>query len=108
VMNVKPGIEAVVCRPLGGEMVATIGDNRKLLIFPLDGVPEMARGQGVYLQRYKDGGLLDAVSFVWKEGLTDQNNRNFPPADLKEWKGERAQAGRIAPRGWAKSGKFSD
>jgi topoisomerase-4 subunit A len=108
VMNVKPGVEAVVCRPLAGEMVATIGDNRKLLIFPLDGVPEMARGQGVYLQRYKDGSLLDAVSFVWKDGLTDQNNRNFPPSDLKDWKGERAQAGRIVPRGWAKSGKFSD
>ena len=52
-----------------------VGENRKLLIFPLDEVPEMARGQGVYLQRYKDGGLLDATTFTWKDGLKDENNR---------------------------------
>ena len=68
---------------------------------------ELARGQGVYLQRYKDGGLLDAIGFTREHGLQDQNNRGFPPGELKEWKGERAQAGRIAPRGWAKSGKFA-
>ncbi|MGZ5922557.1 MAG: DNA topoisomerase IV subunit A [Rhizomicrobium sp.] len=107
VMNVKPGIEAAVARPLAGDHVAVIGENRKLLIFALSEVPEMARGQGVYLQRYKDGALLDAVAFTWKEGLVDENNRGFPPGELKEWKGERAQAGRIAPRGWAKSGKFA-
>ena len=107
VMNVKPGIEAAVARPLEGDHVAVVGENRKLLIFPLSEVPEMARGQGVYLQRYKDGDLLDAIAFVWKEGLVDENNRNFPASDLKEWKGERAQAGRIVPRGWAKSGKFA-
>jgi topoisomerase-4 subunit A len=106
-MNVKPGIEAAVARPLEGDHVAVVGENRKLLIFPLAEVPEMARGQGVYLQRYKDGDLLDAIAFVWKEGLNDENNRNFPASDLKEWKGERAQAGRIVPRGWAKSGKFA-
>jgi len=61
----------------------------------------------VYLQRYKDGDLLDAIAFVWKEGLIDENNRNFSASELKEWKGERAQAGRIVPRGWAKSGKFA-
>ncbi|HEY4274827.1 MAG TPA: DNA topoisomerase IV subunit A [Rhizomicrobium sp.] len=107
VMNVKPGIEAAVVRPLTGDQVAVVGDNRKLLIFPLAEIPEMTRGQGVYMQRYKDGGLLDAISFTWKEGLADENNRNFSPSELKEWKGERAQAGRIVPRGWAKSGKFS-
>ena len=107
VMNVKPGIEAAVARPADGDHVAVVGDNRKLLIFPVSELPEMARGQGVYLQRYKDGGLADAVAFVWKEGLTDQNGRNFPPPELKEWKGERSQAGRIVPRGWAKSGKFA-
>ncbi len=107
VMNVKPGIEAAVARPVEGDHVAVTGENRKLLIFPLSEVPEMARGQGVYLQRYKDGGLLDAIAFVWKEGLVDENNRNFPASELKEWKGERAQAGRIVPRGWAKSGKFA-
>ena len=92
VMNVKPGVEAVVARPVQGDHVAVVGDNRKLLIFPLTDVPEMARGQGVYLQKYKDGGLLDAATFVWKEGLKDENGRLFGPSDLKEWKGERAQA----------------
>ncbi len=107
VMNVKPGIEAAVACPADGDHIAVVGENRKLLIFAISDVPEMARGQGVYLQRYKDGGLLDATAFVWKDGLLDQNNRSFAPAELKEWKGERAQAGRIAPRGWAKSGKFA-
>jgi topoisomerase-4 subunit A len=107
VMNVKDGSRAVVARAVQGDQVATVGENRKLLIFPLSEVPEMARGQGVFLQRYKDGGLADAIVFDWKDGLTDENNRNFPPAELKEWKGERAQAGRIVPRGWAKSGKFA-
>jgi topoisomerase-4 subunit A len=107
VMNVKPGIEAAVARPADGDHVAVVGENRKLLIFPISDMPEMARGQGVYLQRYKDGGLADAIAFVWKEGLTDQNGRNFPASELKEWKGERSQAGRIVPRGWAKSGKFT-
>ena len=68
----------------------------------------MARGQGVFLQRYKDGALLDAVAFTWKAGLKDENGRLFETSELKEWRGERAQAGRIVPRGWAKSGKFGD
>jgi topoisomerase-4 subunit A len=104
---VKDGAVAVTARAVQGDQVATVGENRKLLIFPLSEVPEMARGQGVFLQRYKDGGLADAIVFEWKDGLTDENNRNFPPSELKEWKGERAQAGRIVPRGWAKSGKFA-
>jgi len=107
VMNVKPGVEAVVCRPIGGDHVAAVGENRKMVIFKIDEVPEMGRGQGVYLQRYKDGGLVDATTFVWKSGLKDENNKQFEPSELKDWKGERAQAGRIVPRGWAKSGKFA-
>ncbi len=107
VMNVPAGIEAVVCAFAEGDHVAVIGENRKLLIFPLAEVPELARGRGVILQRYKDGRLLDACVFVWKEGFRDQNNRNWTPAELKEWKGERAQAGRLVPRGFAKSGKFA-
>ncbi|MBV9045706.1 MAG: DNA topoisomerase IV subunit A [Alphaproteobacteria bacterium] len=106
VMNVKPGTEAKACAFVSGDSVAVIGENRKLLIFPLSEVPEMARGQGVYLQRYKDGGLLDATTFTWKQGLKDQNGRVFEPTELKEWQGARAQAGRLPPRGWAKSGKF--
>jgi len=107
VMNVKPGVEAASCRPVEGDSVAVVGDNRKLLIFKLEEVPEMARGQGVYLQRYKDGGLLDATTFTWKSGLKDENDRLFDSSELKDWRGERSQAGRIVPRGWAKSGKFS-
>jgi topoisomerase-4 subunit A len=107
VMNVKTPGEAAVCAFVEGDHVAVIGENRKLLIFALSEVPELARGQGVYLQRYKGGGLLDAATFTWKEGLNDENNRNFPPAELKDWKGARAQAGRLPPRGWAKSGRFA-
>src|SRR5215471_4268249 len=72
VVNVKPGVEAAVCRPSAGDHVAVVGENRKLLIFKIEEVPEMNRGQGVYLQRYKDGGLLDALTFTWKEGLKDE------------------------------------
>jgi topoisomerase-4 subunit A len=107
VMTVKPPREAVVCTFAQGDSVALIGENRKLLIFPLSEVPELVRGQGIYLQRYKDGGLLDIAVFRWKEGLRDANNRTFSPDELKEWKGARAQAGRLAPRGFAKSGKFA-
>jgi len=106
VMNVPAGTEAVVCTVAEGDTVAVIGENRKLLIFPLADVPELARGRGVILQRYKDGHLLDARAFVWSGGLKDQNNRAWSPSELKDWKGERAQAGRIAPKGFAKSGKF--
>jgi topoisomerase-4 subunit A len=108
VMNVKPGVEAVSCHPVSGDHVAVIGENRKLLIFPLAEVPELGRGQGVFLQKYKDGGLTDAVAFTWKAGLKDGNGRTFEPSELKEWKGARAQAGRIAPRGFSKSGRFAD
>jgi topoisomerase-4 subunit A len=108
VMNVKPGVEAASCRPVGGDHVAVVGENRKLLIFKLEEVPELGRGQGVYLQRYKDGGLIDAVTFTWKAGLKDENGRQFEASELKDWRGERSQAGRIVPRGWAKSGKFGE
>ncbi|MBI1330013.1 MAG: DNA topoisomerase IV subunit A [Alphaproteobacteria bacterium] len=107
VMNVKTGSEATVCRFVDGDSIAAVGENRKMVIFPLADLPEMARGQGNYLQRYKDGGLLDATTFRWKEGLKDENNRSFTPNELKDWKGARAQAGRLVPRGWAKSGKFA-
>jgi len=106
VLNVKPGVEAASCRPADGDHVAVVGENRKMLIFAKDEVPEMGRGQGVYLQRYKDGALIDAVAFTWKEGLKDENGRLFSPSELKDWRGERAQSGRIVPRGWAKSGRF--
>src|SRR5471032_345507 len=108
VMNVKPSVEAASCRPASGDTIAVVGENRKLLIFKLDDVPELGRGQGVYLQRYKDGGLVDATTFTWKGGLKDENGRLFEASELRDWRGERAQAGRIVPRGWAKSGKFGE
>jgi topoisomerase-4 subunit A len=114
VMNVKTPGEAAVCRFVEGDSVAVVGENkrgldlqRKLLIFPLSDVPELARGQGVYLQRYKDGELLDAIAFTWKDGLRADNGKSFGPSDLKDWKGERAQTGRVLPKGWARSGKFA-
>lgn len=106
VMNIPAGTEATVCTFVEGDSVAVIGENRKLLIFPLAEMPELARGRGVILQRFKDGNLLDARCFVWKEGLRDANGRTWQPSDLKEWKGARAQAGRLPPRGFPRSGKF--
>ena len=91
-----------------GDHLATIGENRKLLAFPLDQVPEMARGKGVRLQRFKDGGLSDARAFNLKQGLswTDSSGRNFTVTDLKEWIGERAQSGKLPPKGFPKSNRF--
>jgi topoisomerase-4 subunit A len=106
VMNIPAGTEAAVCTFVEGDSVAVIGENRKLLVFPLAEMPELARGRGVILQRYKDGHLLDARCFVWKEGLRDANGRTWSASDLKEWKGARAQAGRLPPRGFPRSGKF--
>ena len=107
VMNVKPGVEALVARAIEGDQIAVVGDNRKLLIFPLSEVPKMARGQGVFLQKYKDGGLTDATTFTWADGLRDENGRSFSKSELKDWIGDRAQAGRIVPNGWARSRKFA-
>ena len=107
VMNVKPGVEALVARAIEGDQIAVVGDNRKLLIFPLSEVPKMARGQGVFLQKYKDGGLTDATTFTWAGGLRDENGRSFSKSELKDWVGDRAQAGRIVPNGWARSRKFA-
>ncbi len=79
VLNVTAGAEATVCAPVAGDSVAVIGDNRKLLLFPLQELPEMPRGKGVRLQRYKDGGLADAKVFSKKDGLTyiDAAGRSF-------------------------------
>ncbi|MGH6877964.1 MAG: DNA topoisomerase IV subunit A [Rhizomicrobium sp.] len=106
VMNVPAGTEATICTFAEGDSVAAIGENRKLLVFARAEVPELARGRGVILQRYKDGPLLDARCFAWKEGLRDANGRTWSAAELKDWKGARAQAGRLVPRGFARSGKF--
>jgi topoisomerase-4 subunit A len=110
VLNVDEPAEACCCVPADGDMVASIGENRKMLLFRLDELPEMARGKGVRLQRYKDGGLSDVRVFKRDDGLSwlDPAGRTFtlPMSELKDWIGERAQAGRLAPRGFPKSNKF--
>ncbi len=106
VMNVPPGIEAACCRFIAGDHVAVMGENRKLLIFPFSELPELARGRGVILQRYKDGKLTDACVFDRKNGLKDSNGRAFSAVELKDCFGQRGHAGRVAPRGFAKSNRF--
>jgi topoisomerase-4 subunit A len=108
VLNVTKGDKAVLCAPVDGNSVAVIGDNRKLLLFPLKDLPEMPRGKGVRLQRYKEGGLADAKVFTKKDGLTyiDSADRSFVLTELRDWWGARAQAGRLPPKGFPKSNSF--
>jgi topoisomerase IV subunit A len=108
VLAVSGAAFANVCTPADGDRVAVIGENRKLLIFNAEEVPEMSRGKGVKLQAYKDGGLLDAVVFDKNEGLTwtDSAGRTRTVPEWKEYVAKRATSGRVAPRGFSKSGKF--
>jgi topoisomerase-4 subunit A len=110
VMNVDPPAEAITAVPAEGDMVAAIGENRKMLIFPLDEVNEMSRGKGVILQRYKDGGLCDLRVFKKAAGLSwlDAAGRTFTLStpELRDWLGQRAQSGRLAPKGFPRSNKF--
>ena len=111
VLNVAMPDEARAIAVAEGELVAAIGDNRKMLIFPLEQVPEMTRGRGVRLQRYKDGGLSDVKAFKVEEGLswTDTAGRAFSLTlkELADWRGNRADAGRLAPKGFPRSNTFS-
>ena len=108
VLNVSGTDEAVACAVVQGDHVAVIGDNRKLLIFPLSEVNEMTRGKGVRLQRYKDGGLGDVKTFTLKQGLVayDRSDRARTFDGLKDWLGQRAQAGRLPPKGFPVGHKF--
>lgn len=106
---VKDGVEAKVCVGIEAnhDLVASIGENRKLLIFPLDQVPEMTRGVGVILQRFKDGGLADVKTFRKKEGLSwYAGGRERTETNIKAWIGERAQAGMLPPNGFPRTPKF--
>ncbi|MDA8870275.1 DNA topoisomerase IV subunit A [Rhizobiaceae bacterium] len=113
VLNVVAPAEALLCVALaeGVDTLATVGENRKMLTFPLDQVPVMARGRGVRLQKFKDGGIRDAKAFALAEGLSwsDSAGRTHTRsgAELAEYRGERAQAGRMAPKGFPKNGTFS-
>ena len=110
VLNLKEGDAACAVAPVEGEQVAVIGANRKMLVFPLEQVPDMTRGRGVRLQRYKDGGLSDIKTFKGAEGLswTDSAGRAFTLAlrELADWRGNRADAGRLAPKGFPRINKF--
>ena len=101
--------KAMVCKRITGDYVAVVGENRKVLVFPLDELPEMTRGKGVRLQKYKDGGLSDAVSFTLATGLSwlDPAGRTRTQTDLDEWIGKRATAGRMAPRGFPRDNRFT-
>jgi topoisomerase-4 subunit A len=110
VLNVKPPDQARAVAPVEGDLVAAIGENRKMLIFPIAQVPEMTRGRGVRLQRYKDGGLSDIKTFEVEKGLSwvDSADRVFTQSlkELADWRGNRADAGRLAPKGFPKSNTF--
>jgi len=110
VLNIDAPARLRIVAAAQGDHVAIIGENRKLLVFPLAEAPRMARGKGVRMQRYKDGGVSDAKVFALADGLTwtDSSGRVFKieKADLEEWIGHRADAGRLPPRGFPKNNRF--
>lgn len=108
-LNVKGDAEAIRCIEIVGEKIASIGENRKILVFNIDELPEMTRGKGVRLQKYKDGGLADVTTFKEDEGLSfiDSSGRSNTVQDWKILQGRRAGAGRLAPRGFSRQGLFS-
>jgi len=112
VVNLKAGAKLQAVRPLaeGADHVAVIGENRKLLLFPLDALPVMARGQGVALQKYKDGGLADVTTLKLAEGLSwklqGESGRTRTETDLTLWIGARASAGRLPPQGFPRDNQF--
>jgi topoisomerase-4 subunit A len=110
VLNVKAPDEARALAPVEGDLLAAIGENRKLIIFPLEQVPEMTRGAGVRLQRYKDGGLSDVATFKARDGLTwiDSAGRSFNLSlkELAAWRGNRADAGRVRPDRFLTNNRF--
>jgi len=107
VLNLGGAAEATVCVPAVGDHVAVVGQNRKLVVFPIEELPEMSRGRGVIMQRYKSGALSDAKIFTLKDGLSWQiGEKTRTEMTLKDWLGKRAQAGRIVPKGFAQSRRF--
>ena len=111
VLNVKEDIKALTSQPIKGSYVACIGENRKMLVFDINELPEMTRGKGVRLQKYKDGGLSDVMTFSMSDGLSWKDpagrTRTVEEAELQEWIGKRASAGRMAPRGFPRDNRFT-
>ncbi|WP_158045876.1 DNA topoisomerase IV subunit A [Skermanella pratensis] len=108
IMTLGDGIEAKFCIPVEGDTVAAIGNNRKLLVFPLEEVPVMARGRGVMIQKYTDGSLADLTTFRFSEGLSwKSGERTRLEADMTPWKGNRGTSGRLPPNGFPKNNRFT-
>ena len=109
VLTVRDGVKTALCRRITGDHVAVIGENRKMIVFPVVELPEMPRGKGVRMQKYKDGGLSDAVNFTLADGLTwkDPAGRTRTEPDLAEWLGARAGVGKMAPRGFPRDNRFN-
>ncbi|HEV2596209.1 MAG TPA: DNA topoisomerase IV subunit A [Sphingomicrobium sp.] len=111
-VNIRPGARLVVVRqiPESADVVAVIGENRKMLVFPLGELPELGRGQGVTLQRYRDGGLADAIAFRSSEGLSwvlgGESGRVRTEVDLSPWRAARGAAGRMPPIGFPRTNRF--
>ncbi len=107
-LKVSGDVEAQVCAVAEGDTVAVIGDNRKLLLFPLSQLPTMTRGRGVVLQRYREGGLADAKVFRLADGLSWRSGgRTRTESAPGPWLGKRAHAGRLAPKGFSRANRFS-
>ncbi len=109
VLNLASGVEAAACCSVEGDMVAVIGENRRLLLFGLDELPEMTRGRGVIMQKYRDGGLSDIKTFTMDEGLSWSQGAGRVRVErrLQDWLGKRSQAGRLPPKGFPKSNRFA-
>ena len=109
VLNISGTARAVACCVAEGDMVASVGMNRKLLVFPIDEVPEMTRGKGVILQRFKDGGLADVTVYSAEAGLSWKagGGRTRTEADMSDWLGKRAGAGKMPPTGFPRPARFT-
>jgi topoisomerase-4 subunit A len=111
-VNVRPGARVAVVRsiPDGADTIAVVGDNRKMVVFPLADLPELGRGQGVTLQRYRDGGLSDAITFQLADGLSwalgGESGRVRTETDLSPWRAARGAAGRMPPIGFPRNNRF--
>jgi topoisomerase-4 subunit A len=112
VVNLRPGASLAVVKPIaeGDDYVAVIGENRKMVVYPLAELPEMGRGQGVQLQRYRDGGLSDATTFAFAQGLSwamgGESGRMRTETDLNPWRTARGAAGRMPPIGFPRDNRF--
>jgi topoisomerase IV subunit A len=111
-VNVRPGARVAVVRPIpeSADTVAVVGENRKMVVFPLSDLPELGRGQGVALQRYRDGGLSDAIAFSLSDGLSwtlgGESGRTRTESDLTSWRAARGAAGRMPPIGFPRNNRF--